>query len=157
MIRLTKIITALIIIGAVFCFSCSNVEKGQVLEIRDAVSGKVYGRWPLKEAEEFAIEFIHSVHQSPVKESFRIENGVFKLASARFNSFGAGMQSDLEEGQRLIRDGDAFLIVGYDVSLKELNYIVGTVSDHLLYVNNEILSLRDICGRNAHINIRIKR
>jgi hypothetical protein len=66
------------------------------------------------------------------------------------------MQSDLEEGQTLIQDGDAMIISGFRVSSKELNYIIGTVSDHLLFINGETISLRELCGKNAHINIRIK-
>jgi hypothetical protein len=67
------------------------------------------------------------------------------------------MQTSLEEGQKLTRDGEFLVITGFRESYKELNYIVGTVSDHLLYINNEEISLRDRCGRNAHISIRVKK
>ena len=129
---------------------------GRVLEIKGAVSGRVYGKWPLEEAGEFAIEFIHSVNQSPVRESFAAEGGIIRPQAVRFSSFGAGMQSDLEEGMNLSRDGDAMIITGFKTSFKELNYIVGTVSDHLLYINGETVSLRDLCGKNAHIKVLLK-
>lgn len=60
-------------------------------------------------------------------------------------------------------DGDALVITGFTQSFKELNYIVGTVSDHILYIHredrekSERISLRDRCGKNAHIVIRISR
>ena len=76
--------------------------------------------------------------------------------ATRFYSMGAGMQSTLEEGQTLSRDGDALVISGFTATFKELNYIVGTVSDHLLEINGETLSLRDLCGRNAHITLYIE-
>ena len=125
------------------------------LEILDSASGKVYGSWPLEDAE-FAIEFIHSVNQSPVRETFKIENRQIMPVSVKFYSFGAGLQSDLEEGQIMIRDGDAMIITGFNRTFAELNYIVGTVSDHLLIINGKTISLRDLCGKNAHIRIRIK-
>jgi len=154
--------TSLIIAVALFSFSCQSrpsVHEGQVLEIRDSDSGKVYGRWPLEENGEFSIEFIHSVNQSPVREFYSAENGMIRLRTVRFFSFGAGMQSDLEGGLTLSRDGDAMVISGYTTTFKdkELNYIVGTVSDHLLFINNETISLRQLCGRNAHINIHLKK
>jgi hypothetical protein len=154
-VRLLKILfAALVMTGAVFySVSCSE-EK--VLEIRDSGSGKVYGKWPLDETGEFAVEFVHSVHQSPVREFFRIENGMIRPMSVRFYSFGAGMQSDLEEGQTLIREGDAMIVSGFRSSFRELNYIVGTVSDHLLFINGDKVSLRDLCGRNAHITIKAR-
>jgi len=148
---------------ALFFVSCQSHKTrhtGPVLEIRDAGSGKIYGRWPLEENEEFAIEFIHSVNQSPVREFFRAEDGMIRQLAVRFFSFGAGMQSDLEGGLTFSRDGDAMVLSGYKTSFKELNYIVGTVSDHLLFIydktNIETVSLRDLCGRNAHITIRIE-
>jgi hypothetical protein len=76
--------------------------------------------------------------------------------ATRFSSFGAGMQSDLEEGQALTRDGDAMVITGFTQSFKKLNLIVGTVSDHLFFINKERVSLRERCGQNAHISIRVR-
>ena len=131
-------------------------KTGQILEICDAVSGKVYGKWLLEENGEFSVEFVHSVHQSPVRETFKVDGRIIRPRTARFSSFGAGMQSDLEEGQVLTRDGDAMIISGFSASFKELNYIVGTVSDHLLFITDKSYSLREICGRNAHITIRVK-
>ena len=126
------------------------------MEIRDAVSGKLYGKWPLPETGEFALEFIHSVHQSPVRESFRAEGGMIYASAVRFFSFGAGMASALEEGQQLSRDGDAMVISGLTASFRNLNYIVGTVSDHTLLINGETVSMRELCGKNAHITMSIR-
>jgi hypothetical protein len=126
------------------------------LEIRDARSGKLYGRWPAGEGTEFALEFIHSVHQSPVRETFAVEGKRIRPVAARFFSFGAGMASDLEEGQVLSRDGEALVIKGFSRSFFELNYIVGTVSDHLLFIHGETVSLRDLCGKNAGIRIFLR-
>ena len=74
--------------------------------------------------------------------------------SVRFYSFGAGMKTDWEEGQTMERDGDALIISGFDRTFTELNYIVGTVSDHLLMIGGETISLRDRYGKNAHITLR---
>ena len=151
---------ALVTSGAAFYFGCasgcaSNRDKQNNgnLVIRDASSGRIYGKWFLGESGEFAIEFIHSVNQSPVREFFRIEGNMIRLVAVRFFSFGAGMLSDLEEEHTLSRDGDALIISGFRTSFKKLNYIIGTVSDHLLIINGESRSLRELCGRNAHVTI----
>jgi hypothetical protein len=137
------------------CTGCFH-ESGRVIEIKDAVSGKVYDKWAVPETGEFAIEFIHSVNQSPVKETFKVERRMIYPQQVRFSSFGAGMLSDLEEGQIMERDGEAIVIRGFNTSFKELKYIVGTVSDHVLFIDDEEVSLRDLCGRNAHITINVK-
>ena len=148
------ILTALVISGAVFFTRIG--QNSPVLEIRDTASGRVYHKWLLDGTREFAVEFIHSVNQSPVREVFAVEEKMIMPQAVRFSSFGAGMQSDLEEGQVLSRDGDSLVISGFNTSFKELNYIVGTVSDHLLFINGETVSLRDLCGKNTHVTLWIK-
>ena len=153
------LIAALVVSGAAFCSSCRSADNGQnggMLVIRDADSGAVYGKWALDEPGEFAIEFMHSVNQSPVRESFRTEDGLIRPVSVRFSSFGAGMRSDLEEGQILTQNGDYLFISGFTVSFKELFYIIRTVSDHLLLINDYTISLRELCGKTTHIAIRVE-
>lgn len=136
-----------------------NKAPSSRLEVRDSESGRLYGSWPLDEGGEFALEFVHSVNQSPVRESFRREGKTIRPMAVRFFSFGAGMQSDLEEGQTMSRDGGAMILSGSTRSFTELNYIVGTVSDHLLFIGGRGepgLSLRELCGKNAHITILLK-
>jgi hypothetical protein len=158
------ILAVLACAGAVFCVIAlksvsvpSESSAGIQLEIRSADSGKVYRRWPLDSDGEFAIEFIHSVNMSPVREIFTVEGDMIRPRAVRFNSFGAGMQSDLEPGMTMSRDGDALVISGFTRAFGELRYIVGTVSDHLLLINGGTYSLRELCGRNARIVIRVRR
>jgi hypothetical protein len=156
-------------------FSCAGnaalTDGPRFLTVRDADTGRLYGRWPLREtlpeeagtaresAPQFSVEFVHSVNNSPVRETFAVNrDGGISAVEARFYSFGAGMPSDLEDGLKLRRDGDALVLSGFAAAgtgRRELSYIVGTVSDHLLYINGETVSLRNLCGRNAHIRIQV--
>jgi len=159
------ILAVLVFAGTVFYVICVK-NSGIVLEIRDTETGRVYGSWALEEPGEFSIEYIHSVNMSPVRETFVYEGKKIRLKSVRFHSFGAGMQSYTDEGQALTRDGDAFVITGFNVSFNKLNYISGTVFDHLVFdhlliINDEIISLRDLAGINpdgksAHITIQYR-
>jgi len=146
-------VTPWLFLNILACTLLSCNAESTVLEIRDSETGKVYGRWSVDRGGEFAVEFIHSVNQTPVRETFKLEGRNIRPLSVRFYSFGAGMQSDLEEGQTLERDGDALIITGFSRTLSGLHYIVGTVSDHLLLVNGETVSLTELCGRNAHITL----
>jgi hypothetical protein len=128
-----------------------------LLSISDADSQAVYGTWPVTEGEEFSIEFVHSVNNTPVIDTFRISGADIRSVSTRFYGFGAGMQTDLEPGEHLEQDGDALVITGMNRKFRQLNFIVGTVSDHLLTIQGDIISLRDLCGRNAHITVKIIR
>ncbi|MDR2068784.1 MAG: DUF1850 domain-containing protein [Spirochaetaceae bacterium] len=145
------IIAVLVVSGAV-------VFRGlpKKLVITDTESGALYGRWPVKEGTEFAIEFVHSVNQSPVREVFQVRGRRIAAVAAVFSSFGAGMQTEPGKGEQLIREEDGTMrIVGFTRSFKSLAYIVGTVSDHILYIDADRISLRERCGKNAHITIRV--
>ncbi|MDR1398539.1 MAG: DUF1850 domain-containing protein [Treponema sp.] len=127
------------------------------LELRDADSGKRYAAWLIRDGEEFSIEFIHSVNQSPVRDTFCVDGQLIQPVATRFFGFGAGMQTSLEPGQHMERDGDALIITGFTQRFPALNYIVGTVSDHVLYIQDVVISLRDLCGQNAHITIQVQK
>lgn len=134
---------------------CSKGSSYLVLENQD--TGKTYTKIELGDDSEFSIGFIHSINKSPLKETYQAKNKKIHPVSISFSSFGAGMQTLVEEGQELSYTSDGQMIItGFNTVLNELNYIVGTVYDHILYVNDEEISLTEICGRNAHVRFYIK-
>lgn len=126
------------------------------LEIVNTVSGRVHARRFVSNNEEFAVEFIHSVNNSTVREIFTVNGKEIKPAAVRFYSYGAGMPTELEEGQVMSRDGDAIVITGFNNSFTELNYNIGSFSDYLLLIREERISLRELGGMNALITLRIR-
>jgi hypothetical protein len=126
------------------------------LVIEDADTGRVYATRPAPEGMEFAISFVHSVNQSPVTDVFRVEGAGIRPVEARFRSFGAGIPDVLEDGLSLSRDGPGLVVTGFRQDFTELRYIVGVVSDHILFIQGERVSLRSLCGKNAHIVIKIQ-
>ena len=132
----------------IFCTPDKSCHNTNTLEIRNIDNNKVLGKWQLDEYDEFTIEFIHSVNQSPVRETFQLVDGRIRLKSVRFYSLGVGM-GDLTEGQELSRDGDAMIISGFNSSFKELNLITGSATNHALFIKNEIINLQ----KNTHIII----
>ena len=114
--------------------------------------------------DSFYIEFIHSVNNSPVKEYYRIDNNKkIILYKSIYYNFGAGVETNIYENQKFEFGEDGSLIF-YDlnISFDELNYIVGTVYDHILYVidNNDNIKEKIILnyefGKNSKINIYFK-
>ena len=104
----------------------------------------------------FSVEFIHSVNQTPVKDTYIIENGEIRAYSTVYRSFGAGVQTALEGNQKMTYDDEGNMVItGFDITYDPLRYIVGTVSDHILTFKGEEISLRNMCGRNAKIVFEI--
>lgn len=127
-----------------------------VLQLRDGENGKVYAKYEAYEGMTFSVSFIHSVNKSRVKETYKVKDGAIYLESCLYSSFGAGVATEVEEGQTLTytEDGE-MLLSGFNRRIDGLSYIVGTVSDHILEVENEEISLRDLCGRNSTVRFEV--
>ena len=153
-----KIVAAVIAIAfaaaVFFKFSAFQKEK---LVLADSENGRIYASFEVEEGSEFAVEFIHSVNKSPVKDVFVIRDGKIVADKTVYSAFGAGVQTEIEDGQRLEYDKDGNMVVsGFDIVFPRVKYIVGTVSDHLLYIQDEAISLTDLCGKNAHIYFELR-
>lgn len=127
-----------------------------MLQLLDAHTGRSYGSFPVKVGDSFRIGFIHSVNKSPVIDCYRIRRDGIYVESTIYYSFGAGVQTELEEGQTLSYGEDGSMIVsGFDRRMEDLIYFVGTVSDHTLTLPKEDeVSLRSLCGRSSEVRFR---
>ena len=142
------------IITAAFIFLVSRQPN---LVMFNSETGEVYRRWEVTDDLTFSITFIHSVNQTPVCDTFRIDGDQIRPVSTIYRSFGAGVQTEIEAGQTLSYDQEGNMVItGFHQSYPRLSYIVGTVSDHLLEIGPEQISLRDLCGRNAHVAFEVR-
>ena len=123
------------------------------LTIEDARTGEQYGSWKLHVGDTFSVGFIHSVNKSPVTDHYELRSDGIYVVKTVYYGFGAGVQTELEDGQKLEYGEDGSMIItGFDRRMDDLIYFVGTVSDHTLVINEkESVSLRDLCGRNSMV------
>ncbi len=129
------------------------------LTLTNAKTGEVYARYFVRDGDTFSIGFIHSVNKSPLTDFYELRDGRIFVEKTIYYGFGAGVQTEIEEGQTLEYGEDGSMIVsGFDREIPDLIYIVGTVSDHILKVNEgPDISLRDLCGRNAMVRFTYSR
>ena len=134
------------------------VNCGGYLVAVNGDTGKVYGRWPIASNGRFSVGFIHSVNKSPVVDVYQIKNGKIYVEQTIYYGFGAGVQTEIEQGQTLTYGDDGSMIVsGFDTKIDPLLYFVGTVSDHTLTIGEETISLRDLCGRNSLVRFKYEK
>jgi len=128
------------------------------LVLRNGDTGKLLAAFPVKSGSEFSVTFIHSVNQSPVTDVYEIRDSEIYVVRTVYCTFGAGVQTELEDGQTLEYGKDGSMTVkGFDRRIERLSYIVGTVSDHTLEINGKSISLRGLCGRNATVGFSCRR
>lgn len=131
--------------------------KEKTFLLKDGDTGKVFLKIPVKEGDVFSITFEHSVNKSPVTDEFLVMKKGFKSHRTLFESFGAGMETGVGEGQTLTYEEDGTMVLsGFTTHFETFNLIVGTVSDHILKINEQEISLRELCGKNRSVEISIR-
>ena len=153
--RIYFAVTAAVIFTAavLLCIIISISNDNKELVLRDLDTGKVYGRYELVEGDTFAITFVHSVNKSPVTEVYQIRNDKIYLEECLYYAFGAGVATTLEGEQTLsYGENGEMIISNINTLMYDLIYVVGTVSDHVLEIQNTEISLRELCGQNSSVS-----
>ena len=127
--------------------------------LKNADTGEVYARYLVREGDWFSIGFIHSVNKSPLTDFYEFHDHSIYVEKTVYYGFGAGVQTELEEGQHLeYGDDGSMIITGFHKEIPDLLYIVGTVSDHTMVLNGgEPISLRELCGGRQKVRFSYDR
>ena len=83
--------------------------------------------------------FIHSVHKNPLIDCYQIQEHKIYVEQTYYYSFGAGVQSQLNEGESMTLGEDGSIVVSNihkDFETIPLQYIVGSRSDHTLILGD---------------------
>lgn len=122
------------------------------LVLKNCDTDEVYTCFNAENGTEFSVGFIHSVNKSEVREYYTIFDDGIYLEKCLYSGFGAGVATEIEDGQELsYTDDGKMLISNIHRRIDKLSYIVGTVSDHILYINEDEISLRTLCGKNSPV------
>lgn len=141
----------LLIIAAILTFTVV-LRRGWYLTVRNGDTKEIYAKIKVVEGDEFSIGFIHSVNKSPLTDVYQIKDHKIYVVRTIYYGFGAGVQTEIEDGQTLTySDNGGMIVSGFDQEMTHLSYIVGTVSDHVLTIHDKEFSLRDLCGRNSTV------
>lgn len=146
-----KAVAAIISIIAATLF-VSILWPRHYLTVKDRDTGELYARYPMGEGARFSIEFKHSVNLSPVIDIYQIQDGDIYVEETVYYHFGAGVQTQLNEGETLSYGEDGSMIVSnIHQKRNDVQYIVGTLYDHILTVNDQQVNLRQLCGKNTKV------
>ena len=144
-----------VVIAAIATFT---FRSGDYLVLRNGDTNEEFARFRVSEGDEFSVRFIHSVNQYPLTDVYEIRDSKIYVVRTIYNNFGAGVQTEIEEGQTLeINENGEMVVSGFNMEMPWLSYIVGTVSDHTLTLHGEEISLRELCGRNSKVSFSVEK
>ena len=145
----------LLVIGLISLYFYFNPSQ-QILILKDQDTRTIYGQWVMEDEDLFSLSFIHSVNKSLVKDELMVKDGILHAHKTIYSGFGAGVQTELNEGEILTYDEDHQMVISnMKTTYKDLNLIVGTVSDHILGIHNKEISLTKLCGKNTAVTFAV--
>ena len=147
-----------ILIALAAVVSLSIFVRTTYLVLTNDSSGAVLYRVRLNEGDEFSISFIHSVNISPVTEIYEIRQGEIVLTVLEFYTFGAGMPTQIEPYQTLVRLPDGGMRVeGFDRVIGNLRYIIGHTAGQTLNAANREILLTDLDEAGQTVLFAVRR
>ena len=142
--------------------SCRVAKKSLILynDIVDSEqSSKTTIKYNIGVYDNFSIEFIHSVNNSPVVEYYRIDedNNIYVYKTKYYN-YGAGVPTDIKDNETISYGEDGSMIIDHiDKKIDDLSYYLSDIHDHILRINDKNpISLWEIFGKNKIIHIKVK-
>ena len=157
-VRRAPIIVSIAVAAALLAVAVTVIllRPGRLI-LSDADTGEIYLERSLPGDGAFSVTFVHSVNRSPVSDVYRVRGRRIFLTGTVYYGFGAGVPTELEPGESLSYGEEGEMIVtGMDTEMTRLVYVVGTVSDHVLRIGGEEISLRDSCGRNSRVLFTVR-
>lgn len=148
-----------LVVAAVSLFVIiNNRQNTDTLVMKDFQTGEVYLEVPLAEDHLFSISYTHSVNKSLVEEYYTVtpKDGII-LVKARYNNFGAGVATELTDGQYLSYDDEGYMVINnMHVPITQLVYRVGTVSDHILHIGADSWHLKEYAPELTSVAFELK-
>ena len=151
--------------AAAILFLASNA--GWYLVVSDGKSGEELASYPLEPGEQFAVGFIHSVNLRPLIDVYEVsEDGRMYAEETIYYQFGAGVQTEVGEGETMTLGEDGAIIVGNihqgfetftcSVDYPAIKPLVGVFTDQLEQQVGDvkIISLSNLCGRRSIVSFR---
>lgn len=150
--------SAIVILAAAAILLISFFSPRLTLRVQDMRSGVKLYQAPVKEGDEFTIEFVHSVERTPVKEVFRIEEDCnIYVVETEYESFGAGLPTIHDEGEESLFKEGKIRITGMRRKLEPFLVAVSPVPGHVLTVGGEEVVLASLAEPGTGLRISVVR
>ena len=161
-IRKTYAATALCVVAVIlalviFAGKPLFTDPVRCVVMTNAETNEVYFQQPLEADGVFSVSYIHSVNKSNVEEYYRLEeDDQLYLFRARYRAFGAGVATELEEGQTLSYEDGYMIIENIHYQIPNLVYRVGTVSDPLIHIGTQVWHMKDLAPPLTSVRFTIQ-
>ncbi|CAM5796345.1 MULTISPECIES: DUF1850 domain-containing protein [Brevibacillus] len=128
------------------------------LVIRDTETNRPIWSGRIEENGTFSIRWTHSIHRTPVVETYLIRDGHILLSEMSFQDYGIGMESELAPGEKLISQDGQFRVVNMNRAFPALHLFIGQVrANHTLLFAGREIPLASVDRPGAAVTIQVEK
>lgn len=128
------------------------------LVIRDTRSNQVVWSHGIGEGDSFSIRWIHSIHRTPVVETYLIHRQQLQLNEMTFAEYGIGMESQLAPGEQLLMEDGTFRIIHMKRFFPALHLFIGQVrANHTILFQGREIPLGTLDKPGSAVTIQVEK
>lgn len=132
-----------------------NIPLYSVLSIEQEDTGKVLAFGNRKQMENFEIHYIHSIHKTPVLESYEIQGHKIVQQQIMYEQFAVGMPSNVEgEGKFIERNGHYIITdMGREFPYLDIR-IAQVMPEHGIIIHNQLILFASFAKPGSWIRMK---
>jgi len=125
------------------------------LYLVDAETEQLIWSTEVSKGDQFVLEYIHSVHKTPVSDSYLIgENNQIVLFRTAFSTFGAGMPYEADYSFSI--EDDRYVISDLNLTFAEILLRVVPIAEHRIIINDDIIFMNDLVPQGTLLAIYVR-
>ncbi|WP_043932908.1 DUF1850 domain-containing protein [Bacillus sp. EB01] len=147
---------AAILAGLTLLFWSLQANQTPELAITSNKTNEILWSKPVEQGDLFTIRFTHSVERTEVDEVIRIGDGNLVIDSTIYESFGAGLPFDIEEGQIMKTEDGKVTIENINREIPFMDLFIGQViANHTLIIEGEEIPLKTLSEPGTSVRFSV--
>lgn len=151
--RILIIIGAVLLLLAAGCMVHYSAEERLVIMTEDTVVFETKA----EKGTQLAARFIHSVHRTPVIDSYVIDEGDKRIVqvSTAYQAYGVGMPYLPQDGA-FVQKGDFFVLTDLDLAFEAIDFRVGEEAKLTILMDGEEYPIYRLAPQGALVRMSIE-
>ncbi|MGA4718655.1 DUF1850 domain-containing protein [Fictibacillus nanhaiensis] len=146
------------IAGLVILIMFSMVPFFNSVVIEDGKTARSLAFFDANEGSEFSIEYIHSIHKTPVREIYQVRHEEILQTEMRFQEFGVGMPSGAAEGEVFAQKGENYILSNMKRTFPSLDIRIGQIiANHTLLLNGNKYPFSAFSEKGSWVSIKVEK
>lgn len=151
------LLPGLVLILALF-WEISSWNSSYILTITSNATQKILWSHAVSQGDTFIIRYTHSVDRTEVDEVIRVGEKKLIIDSTVFESFGAGLPSTIQKGQKIRRERGKIIIDHMNQPVPRIDLYIGQViANHTFLFQGETIPLKTLSKPGTSIRFSVSK